>query len=230
MCRNVTIMMRHDKQVSKHFMLDHIFMHSAYLWTRWLDAKATTKYCFVNGDNLSHALLAKQSGTRHNVERSYLAMTPLGMVRRGRRRVIEGNERLLLITPCLLSGVHTCFRNILPAVYNQAALCTRKRMLSRVSRLGSWYSHTCPCTGPKVSTKPYAEALARIREREDIVARSAPDRSTSCRSPTMTTPVQMQRRYHHYLFSKLINVLGARSHETTSDPKMTAELIQDGSK
>jgi len=130
--------MRHDKQVSKHFTLDHIFMHSAYLWTRWLDAKATTKYCFVNGDNLSHALLAKQSGTRHNVERSYLAMTPLGMVRRGRRRVIEGNERLLLITPCLLSGVHTCFRNILPAVYNQAALCTRKRMLSRVSRLGSW--------------------------------------------------------------------------------------------
>lgn len=38
-----------------------------------------------------------------------------GMARRGRRRVIEGNERLPLITPCLLSGVHTCFRNILPA-------------------------------------------------------------------------------------------------------------------
>lgn len=84
--------------------------------------KTATKNCFVNGDNLSHALLAKQSGTRHNVERSYLAMTPLGMARRGRRRVIEGNERLPLITPCLLSGVHTCFRNILPAVYNQAAL------------------------------------------------------------------------------------------------------------
>lgn len=130
--------MRHDKQVSKHFTLDRIFIHSAYLWTRWLDAKAATKYCFVNGDNLSHALLAKQSRTRHNVERSYLAMTPLGMVRRGRRRVIEGNERLLLITPCLLSGVHTCFRNILPAVYNQAALCIGKRTLSRVPRLGSW--------------------------------------------------------------------------------------------
>lgn len=157
MCRNVTIMMRHDKQVSKHFTLDRIFMHSAYLWTRWLDAKATTKYCFVNGDNLSHALLAKQSGTRHNVERSYLAMTPLGMVRRGRRRVIEGNERLLLITPCLLSGVHTCFRNILPAVYNQAALCTRKRMLSRVSRLGSWIlTHV-----PVYRTESFDKAVCR---------------------------------------------------------------------
>ena len=140
-CCNVTTMMRHDKQLSKHFTLDRIFMHSAYLWTRWLDAKAATKYCFVNGDNLSHALLAKQSGTCHNVERSYLAMTPLGMVRRGRHRVIEGNERLLLITPCLLSGVHTCFRNILPAVYNQATLCTEKRTLSRVSRLGSTHTH-----------------------------------------------------------------------------------------
>lgn len=30
-CCNVTTMMRHDKQVSKHFALDRIFMHSAYL-------------------------------------------------------------------------------------------------------------------------------------------------------------------------------------------------------
>lgn len=126
--------------------------------------EAATKYCFVNGDNLSHALLAKQSGTRHNVERSYLAMTPLGMARRERRRVIEGNERLLLITPCLLSGVHTCFRNILPAVYNQAALCSGARTLSRVSRLGSWilahvriHTRMPVYRGPKVSTKPYVQ-------------------------------------------------------------------------
>jgi len=146
--------MRHDKQVSKHFTLDRIFMHSAYLWTRWLDAKAATKYCFVNGDNLSRALLAKQSGTRHNVERSYLAMTPLGMVRQGRRRVIEGNERLLLITPCLLSGVHTCFRNILPAVYNQAAPGNVRFQGCPGSVVG--YSHMCPCR-----TESFDKAVCR---------------------------------------------------------------------
>lgn len=143
-------------------------------------------------------------------------MTPLGMVCRVRRRVIEGNERLLLITPCLLSGVHTCFRNILPAVYNQAALRTGKRTLSRVSRLGSWIlTHV-----PVYRTESFDKAVCRgTRSYQGTRGhcRSAPDRSTSCRSPTttMTMLVQMQRRYHHYLFSKLINVLdaGARSHK-----------------
>lgn len=120
-----------------------------------------------------------------------------GMARRERRRVIEGNERLPLITPCLLSGVHTCFRNILPAQ------CITRQSLSVAgnvrfqgcpsSVVGYSRMHTDAhipptwlCIVPKVSTKPYAEAaLARIREREDVVARSAPDRSTSCRSPRL---------------------------------------------
>lgn len=187
-CCNVTTMMRHDKQVSKHFASDRIFMHSVYLWTRWLDAKAATKYCFVNGDNLSHALLAKQSGTRHNVERSYLAMTPLGMVRRGRRRVIEGNERLLLITPCLLSGVHTCFRNILPAVYNQAALCTGKRTLSRVSRLGSWI----PTHVPRVQDRKFRQSRM---QRHSLVSGNARTLSLVRRPIALQAVVRRLRRW-----------------------------------
>lgn len=145
------------------------------------------------------------------------------MARRGRRRVIEGNERLLLITPCLLSGVHTCFRNILPAVYNQAtALYSGEREIERtyafkgVPTRYSWilphtrararahihareyirYSYTrLLCTAPKVSTKPCAEALACVRERGDNKRDRERQKGSSLdRSTSCRSPTTMMTR------------------------------------